>query len=337
VRILFAFAGGAGHFEPLAPVARAAAAAGHAVAFACDARMAAAVERRGFAALATGDAGPPVRRPLVPADRAHEQRVLREHYGGSLRRERAAGIAARCAEWRPDVLVCDEADFGCGDAAQALGLPLAIVLVAAPGFVPPDLAMSGLVLSPFPEGYRPGPAHRFRAHDAAPSSGDAIYFTLGTIFNLESGDLFTRVLAGLGELDADVFVSVGPHLDPAELGPQPPNVRVARHVDQADVLPRCGAVVSHGGSGSVLAALAHGLPSVLLPIGADQPENADRCLALGVARVLDPVDATPEDVRAAVADLDGCRPAAALLQAEIARLPDPGAAVAALAVAALQR
>jgi UDP:flavonoid glycosyltransferase YjiC (YdhE family) len=330
VRILFTFAGGAGHFEPLVPIARAAAAAGHAVAFTCAARMVPLVERRGFAAVATapGELGPPERRPLVPVDRDREQRVLREYYGGSLKRERAAGIAARCAAWRPDALVCDEADFGCADAARELGLPLAIVLVGAPGLVPPDLAMEGLVLSPFPERYRPGAVQRFRAHDAAVSAGDAVYFTLGTIFPHESGDLFTRVLAGLRDLE--VFVSVGADFDPAELGSQPPNIRVARYVDQGEVLPRCGAVISHGGSGTVLAALAHGLPSVLLPIGADQPQNADRCEQLGVARVLDAVRATPTQVRNALEGVAECRPAAARLQREIARLPAPEKAVTAL-------
>ncbi|MGH3451936.1 MAG: glycosyltransferase [Haloechinothrix sp.] len=43
------------------------------------------------------------------------------------------------------------------------------------------------------------------------------------------------------------------------------------------VLPRCDAAVSHGGSGSVMGALAHGLPQVLFPMGADQPQNAARC------------------------------------------------------------
>ena len=31
-----------------------------------------------------------------------------------------------------------------------------------------------------------------------------------------------------------------------------------------------------------MGALAHGLPSVLMPLGADQPYNARRCVALGV-------------------------------------------------------
>ena len=333
MRILFTFAGGAGHFMPLLPLARAAAAAGHPIAFTCGAGMVPIVVREGFSAFATDPSAviePPERRPLAPVDREHEQRVLRRRFGEELRDERAVGIADRCGEWRPDLLICDDADFGCEVAAGRLDLPFARVLFGAPGFIPADLEMGGLALSPFPESFRPGDIQRFRAHDAAPSTGRGIYFTLGTIFNLECGDLFTRVLEGLGPLGVEVIVSVGRDLDPAELGPQPANVRVERHVDQAEVLPRCGAVVSHGGSGSVLAALAHGLPCVLLPMGADQPQNADRCAELGVARVLDVIEATPADIREAVAGLDGCRAAARSLQAEIARLPGPEHAVGVL-------
>lgn len=35
-----------------------------------------------------------------------------------------------------------------------------------------------------------------------------------------------------------------------------------------------------------MATLAHGLPSVLLPLGADQPHNAARAQELGLARTL---------------------------------------------------
>jgi len=45
-------------------------------------------------------------------------------------------------------------------------------------------------------------------------------------------------------------------------------------------------VLTHGGSGTVMAALTHGLPMVIVPIMADQPENAERCAALGVAQVI---------------------------------------------------
>ena len=83
----------------------------------------------------------------------------------------------------------------------------------------------------------------------------------------------------------------------------------------------------------MIGALVHGLPSVLIPMGADQPLNAARCEALGVARVLDAVGATPETVREAVstvlADPTYWR-AAERLRDEIAALPGPAHAVALL-------
>jgi MGT family glycosyltransferase len=147
---------------------------------------------------------------------------------------------------------------------------------------------------------------------------------------MESGDLFQRVLAGLRELPIDLVVTVGRDIDPAEFGPQPANVHIERYVPQAILLPHCRLVVSHGGSGSVLGALTHGLPMVLLPLGADQPLNAARCETLGVARVLDAVGATPLMVREAVSrvlDDPAYRRAAEGFRDEIEALPEPRHAV----------
>src|SRR5690606_34662519 len=91
--------------------------------------------------------------------------------------QRADALLATCEEWRPDLLVCDETDFGAMVAAERLGLPYASVLVIAAGsFVrkevvgealaelraahglPPDPELTMLsryqVLSPFPPSYR---------------------------------------------------------------------------------------------------------------------------------------------------------------------------------------
>ena len=139
-----------------------------------------------------------------------------------------------------------------------------------------------------------------------------------------------RVLTGLQELPVEVVATVGAEIDPAELGPLPPHVRVERFLPQSEILARCSAVVSHGGSGSVLGALAHGLPQVLIPMGADQPLNAARCEQLGVARVLDPVAATPNDVREAVTAVlhePAYRNSARRLRQEFAALPGPEWAV----------
>jgi UDP:flavonoid glycosyltransferase YjiC (YdhE family) len=352
MRILFTFAGLRGHLEPLVPIARAAQAAGHTVAFAPDPRLAQAVAARGFDVL--GPAAPPEpapapRKPLVPFDRENEERLMREAFIGRIGRERAGRLIGLFADWRPDVVVSDETDFGAGVAAERLGLPRARLLVLATGWLtrpqvvaepldalraehrlPAESPREPLVLSPFSHRLRPLPANALAFRTAPvqrpPTDARTVYFTLGTIFNLESGDLFERVLEGLRELPVDVVATVGRNLDPDELGPQPANVRIERYLPQSEVLPRCRAVVSHGGSGSLLAALAHGLPSVLLPMGADQPQNAARCAQLGVARVLDALRATPATVREAVADvLSDPRygSAAERIADEIAALPGP--------------
>jgi UDP:flavonoid glycosyltransferase YjiC (YdhE family) len=267
-------------------------------------------------------------------DREREQREFRG-FAGRLARERADEVDVLCAEWRPDVLVCDETDFGAMRVAERLGLRCASVFTTAPGFIPPELhaaLRADLVLSPFPPSLRdPGPAQCFRTiADARSDGARTVYFTLGTVFNLESGDLFMRVLVGLRELDVGVVATVGRQIDPAELGPQPARIRVERYLPHSDILPRCAAVVSHGGSGTVLGALAHGLPSVLLPMGADQPWNAARCEELGVAVVLDAMRATPADVREAVSTVLGdpsYRVAAERVRDQIRTLPGPEHAV----------
>ena len=345
--------------------------------------MTAQIKALGFAAFAAGsNVGlTPHRVPLVAIDVEREMRDVGEGFGRRIARERAAEVLALCAAWQPDLLVCEELDFGPMIVAERLGLRYATVLISATGaFVRPDivagplnevraehglppdpkLAMPGryLVLSPFPPGYRdpgaplPATGHALRllardatSDEAAPSEvatsevapleaapawlahlGDAptVYVTLGTVFNMESGDLFQRVLAGLRELPIELAVTVGRDIDPAELGPQPVNVHIERYVRQATLLPHCHLVLSHGGSGSVLGALTHGLPMVLLPLGADQPLNAARCETLGVARVLDAVGATPLMVREAVSrvlDDSAYRRAAEGFRDEIEALP----------------
>lgn len=230
--------------------------------------------------------------------------------------------------------------------------------------LPPDpncgMLARHLVTSPVPPSFRdptvPSPAtlhpmrpwtddeeaplhRRAGRHSRRPSWADrtpgapTIYVTLGTVFNHESGDLFPRILAGLAPLRANILVTVGREIDPASLGPQPPHVTVARFVPQADVLPHADLVVSHGGSGSVLGSLAHGVPLLVIPMGADQPLNAGRVVDLGCGVALDPLAATPDDVRSAATALLGdpaYASAAHALAVETAGLPAPSVAVARL-------
>lgn len=374
MRILFTFAGGSGHLDPLIPIARAAESAGHMVAFAGRPLMVPKVEALGFPAFASGtDRGlTPVRRPLVAVDMERESRDFAQGFAGRLPRERAADLLPLYERWRPDIVVWEDTDFGAVVVAERLGLAhAAVVVIAAGSFIryeaingplnelraeyglpaDPELTMLNryLTLSPVPPSFRdpafplPATGHGFRPFDFDPAQSGStppwpvhrpgaptVYFTLGTIFHVESGDLFERVIRGVRELPVNLVVTVGREIDPAEFGPQPANVYVTQYIPQAAVLPHCDLVISHGGSGSVVGTMAHGRPMVLIPMGADQPLNAGRCVALGLGLALDPIAATPEEVRAAVATVlaDGSYPLAAeRMRDEIAALPDPAEAV----------
>ena len=138
------------------------------------------------------------------------------------------------------------------------------------------------------------------------------------------------MLTGLRELPGSVVVTVGRDLDPAASAHSPPTCTCIASSRSRSLLPHCDLVVSHAGSGSVIGALAHGLPMVLLPMGADQPLNAARAEALGVAQVLDALEATPAEIqRAAVVVMSeaGYRRNAGLIRDEIRALPGPERAV----------
>jgi MGT family glycosyltransferase len=129
-----------------------------------------------------------------------------------------------------------------------------------------------------------------------------VHASLGTFFGTspEGRSTFAAILAALGGEPINLILTVGPDTDPAQFGPQPEHVHVARYLPHSALLPHCAAFVTHGGYGSLMAGLNAGLPLVVIPISADQPYNAACCAALGVGRLIAPEDRTPEAIRAAV-------------------------------------
>jgi UDP:flavonoid glycosyltransferase YjiC (YdhE family) len=106
----------------------------------------------------------------------------------------------------------------------------------------------------------------------------------------------------------------------------PANARVDRFIPQDTLLPTCAAVVHHGGAGTTFGALAHGLPQVVLPQGADNFVHAAVLERAGVARVLRPGEVTPGTIQDAVRHVLGepsYRGAAHQVAAEIATMPSP--------------
>jgi UDP:flavonoid glycosyltransferase YjiC (YdhE family) len=159
----------------------------------------------------------------------------------------------------------------------------------------------------------------------APRERARVYLTLGTV-SFGAVEVLRRALDDLETLDVDVLVAVGPEGDPAALGEVGDRIHVERFVDQRSVLQEVDVIVHHGGTGSVLAAAAAGLPQLIMPQGADQFFNAKIMSGQGSGRGLLNADQHPGAVAEAVTALlaDGPeRAAARRLAAEIAAMPAP--------------
>jgi MGT family glycosyltransferase len=97
--------------------------------------------------------------------------------------------------------------------------------------------------------------------------------------------MLQRVLDALGSLPLRVLLTTGSIS--AEMLTIPSNAAVAGYVPHASVLPQAALAINHAGHGSVMAALAHGVPLVCLPtLGADQSIIARRVEALGAGKAI---------------------------------------------------
>ncbi|MFG2115439.1 nucleotide disphospho-sugar-binding domain-containing protein [Streptomyces sp. NPDC048718] len=160
-----------------------------------------------------------------------------------------------------------------------------------------------------------------------------VCLTLGSVLPL-SGELgeLAAFLRECGGLDVEVILAMGED-QAAALGPVPDNVRVAGWVPLSTLLPTCAAIVHHGGAGTALTALVHGVPQLVVPRLADQPVNAAVIEARGVGLARAPHEATAAAVKDGLLrllDVPDYQLAAREVQAEIASRPSPAALVARL-------
>ena len=165
-----------------------------------------------------------------------------------------------------------------------------------------------------------------------------VYLTFGTVVPTigHYPQVYRDAIDALSVLPVRVLVTVGRDCDPAELGPVAPNVHVARWIAQADVMPHAAAMVCHGGSGTVTAAMAAGVPAVVVPFIADQFHNARRIAELGMGLTVEPDDLVrlPDAVRALLADRS-YRDVAARIAQETNEVPPVDTATAILRALAI--
>ncbi|WP_406293410.1 glycosyltransferase [Embleya sp. NBC_00888] len=183
-------------------------------------------------------------------------------------------------------------------------------------------------------------AHR-RPKDVAldlPDFGEpdrpTVLVTLGTIFS--NPDTLSATVAAVAETGVNVIATLGSFLrDPrasrASHGEvarvASARVRYVPFVPLAQLLEKADLVVGAGGVGTVVGTLAHGLPMVLWPQGADQPINAARAAASGTALTVDSAAGIAPAV-AEVLENGAYRSRAGDVAAGIADRPHPAAVIA---------
>lgn len=110
--------------------------------------------------------------------------------------------------------------------------------------------------------------------------------------------LVQRVCDAVADEDVDGILTLGPAVSVGEVR-VPDNVEAVTFADHDHLLPSCTAVVTHGGLGTTLRALAHGKPLLLLPLGRDQDFNARRVVEFGAGVKLPP-QAMPAEIASAL-------------------------------------
>lgn len=273
---------------------------------------------------------------------------------------RALELIPRAAAWRPDLVISEITEFAGREAAVASGalavthgfgthvpgtrdfaeiifaelsrglgtpnrqhhLETGIYLDPCPPSLQVDESISTSTWPIRPSAGRIAPDQRLPQQFLALPKRPVVYLTLGTVVN--DPGLARTVLDAIQDLPVSIAVTTGPGVDPTVLGDRPRNVAAADFVPQALLLPYVSAVVSHTGSGTMLGALAAGVPQVCLPRGADQFANAERVQATGAGVRLLPDEVSPERLREAllaVLDDPAYARAAGAMQREIAAMP----------------
>jgi UDP:flavonoid glycosyltransferase YjiC (YdhE family) len=386
MRFLFTTLPGSGHFNPLVPTARALRVRGHDVAFAASPTFAPAIQAAGFEA---HPAGPAWLERL--SDPVMQKIMAGEFFVDLIRMGMVEGIIRAAKATGADAIVRGSGELGGLVAGAILELPVASAAPAAAKFyepmirpgvaraaaehgldgervtdvdfemlridrTPPSLEMPDYVAPANAINVRPEP---FDAGSELPTWFDdlgqrpLVYVTLGTVMN-GNIPLFRLIADALADQPFDVVIALGNGVPREALGQVAGNIRVGGFLPQARILERASAVVNHGGYGTVSAALGAGLPLFLLPMGADQPYNTERCISAGAAvGVIQPQPDGPpsaapppftppdaaviRDGTRRLLDEPAFREAARGIAAEIAALPPAAFAAERLEEAVLER
>lgn len=351
MRIAFASLPAYGHVFPMVPLARAFADAGHEVSFAASQQFAARLPVPVLQSVPVGLTLHDVEEEAKAEITDHDDPFAWPKAMFAIVSPRLVMprlLEAWVGDARPDLVVHEASNVGAARAAAQLGVPAVafhIALAPAESYLAMlrsagDYPVSALV-DPTPASWRAGEpltVPRIAARSVAWSdptatvsdwlagdrSGPTAYLTLGTVA-FGAVEALRRSVQETAQLCSRVLVAAGPDADVSLLGDLPGHVRVERYVDQARAVADADVTVHHGGTGTLLACLAAGVPQVVTPQGADQFMNAGRLDELGIGASV-PNDAPAGAVGAAVERClaqDTLRAKVAAMREEVGAMPSP--------------
>lgn len=130
-----------------------------------------------------------------------------------------------------------------------------------------------------------------------------IYVSLGTEFNNQV-NIYQVILQAMQTMQVTPVVSVGKNIGDMEIEQlQQLHKRavIVRLAPQLEILQRADAFITHAGMNSVLESLIYGVPTVAIPITADQPGIAARIRRAGVGEMITPKQLTKKRLQKTLA------------------------------------
>jgi len=132
-----------------------------------------------------------------------------------------------------------------------------------------------------------------------------VFASLGTIADPANRPVFRKILAACAGLDCQLVLALGNWKGEnenlrEELGTVAANALVVDFAPQMALLDRAAALITHGGSNTVLESLTRGVPMVVLPRSADQTGMATRVAYTGTGLWASFAKCTAEELRGLV-------------------------------------
>jgi UDP:flavonoid glycosyltransferase YjiC (YdhE family) len=147
---------------------------------------------------------------------------------------------------------------------------------------PPRTIVTGFAFYDAADAVGDDPAlHAFLDDDEPP-----IVFTLGSSAVWLAGDFSEVSLAAVRAFGCRALLLAGRRAAALRDAGLPPGVAAVDYAPHGVVMSRARVIVHQGGVGTTAQAMRSGAPSLVVPFGQDQPDNARRAVALGIARTV---------------------------------------------------